>query len=304
MRRRSWFRGSPQARLGGTKPTASDSPYPEPRPHTWNRTLRRVPAALLAGLMFWPVACGSRSVAALLARLVLVPQCSHAREELIELLWPGVALAVGRNRLRRALFTLRQLLEPAEPTSASAPALLAARLSVRVAPGAFETDVQRFERCLRDSRPADAFGLFAGELLPGFYDEWIHTEQLRLAALFKRAGAGANGAGTAGAGAACSTTSNCRPMASARSWKRWHRRALPTKPSRWPACWPPARDPERAVQIAAFAQAFWRTRLGPSRPASACRPPPTTASCFAGGAWQRAGSMRSASTPWARPKRP
>ena len=65
-----------------------------------------------------------------------------------------------------------------------------------------------------------------------------------------------------------------------------------------------ARDSERAVQIAAFAQAFWRTRLGPSRPASACRPPPTTASCFAGGAWQRAGSMRSASTPCARPKRP
>ncbi len=129
---------------------------------------------------------GSRSVAALLARLVLFPQRSHAREELIELLWPGVALAAGRNRLRQALFTLRQLLELPGPASATTPALLADRLSVRVAPGAFETDVQRFERCLREGRPADAFGLYAGELLPGFYDEWIHTERLRLATLFER----------------------------------------------------------------------------------------------------------------------
>ena len=36
----------------------------------------------------------------------------HAREELIDLVWPGVALDVGRNRLRQALFTLRQWLEP------------------------------------------------------------------------------------------------------------------------------------------------------------------------------------------------
>ena len=138
---------------------------------------------------------GNRSVAALLARLVLFPQRSHAREELIELLWPGVALLAGRNRLRQALFTLRQLLEPTGPTSTSAPmpapapALLADRLSVRVAPGAFETDVLRFEHCLREGRPAQALGLYAGELLPGFYDEWIHAERLRLATLFERASA-------------------------------------------------------------------------------------------------------------------
>ena len=133
---------------------------------------------------------GSHSVAALLARLVLFPQRSHAREELVELLWPGVALAVGRNRLRQALFTLRQLLEPPRlaSTLAAAPALLADRLSVRVAPGVFDTDVQRFEHCLRDGQPAQALGLYAGELLPGFYDEWIHAERLRLATLFERAG--------------------------------------------------------------------------------------------------------------------
>jgi predicted ATPase len=130
---------------------------------------------------------GSRSVAALLARLALYPQRSHAREELIELLWPGVTLDVGRNRLRQALFTLRQWLEPPGPVPA--PVLVADRLSVRVVSGAFDCDALRFERCVREGRHAQALALYVGELLPGFYDEWIHDERLRLAALFERASA-------------------------------------------------------------------------------------------------------------------
>lgn len=132
---------------------------------------------------------GSRSVAALLARLALHPQRSHAREALIELLWPGVELDVGRNRLRQTLFTLRQLLEPPGPVAA--PVLLADRLSVRVVPGAIECDVSLFERCVREGRHAQALRLYGGELLPGFYDEWIDDERVRLAALFDRASAAA-----------------------------------------------------------------------------------------------------------------
>ena len=128
---------------------------------------------------------GSRGVGALLARLALYPQRSHAREELIELLWPGVELDTGRNRLRQALFTLRQLLEP--PGVVAAPVLIADRLSVRVVPGAMDCDVAQFERSLREGRHAQALALYAGELLPGFYDDWIDEERLRLAALFERA---------------------------------------------------------------------------------------------------------------------
>ena len=53
----------------------------------------------------------SRPIAMLLARLALEPQRRHAREELIDLLWPDVDLDVGRNRLRQVLSTLRRLLE-------------------------------------------------------------------------------------------------------------------------------------------------------------------------------------------------
>jgi DNA-binding SARP family transcriptional activator len=56
----------------------------------------------------------SRPIAMLLARLALQPDRRHAREELIDLLWPEVELEVGRKRLRQALSTLRRLLEPSD----------------------------------------------------------------------------------------------------------------------------------------------------------------------------------------------
>jgi len=145
----------------------------------------------------------SRSVGTLLARLALFPQRSHAREELIDLIWPGVALDVGRNRLRQSLFTLRQWLEPASPLGASgphpAPVVLADRLSLRVVPGAIDCDVQAFEHSVRDGQPARAVSLYTGELLPGFYDDWVQAERSRLAALFDRACAAGVAASVPGA---------------------------------------------------------------------------------------------------------
>ncbi len=126
----------------------------------------------------------SRAIVALLSRLTLYPQRAHAREELVELLWPGVALAVGRNRLRQALFTLRALLDP--PGAIAASSVLADRLSVRAAPGAFSCDVLQFERAARAGHAAEARALYGGELLPGFYDDWINEERQRLAALYDR----------------------------------------------------------------------------------------------------------------------
>jgi len=124
----------------------------------------------------------SRAVTALLARLALWPERMHAREELVELLWPGVELAVGRNRLRQALSALRSLLEgPGQPR-----VLLADRLGVRVAPAAFDCDAREFETHLRAGRLAEAAACYRGELLPGFYDTWIDDERCRLAALAER----------------------------------------------------------------------------------------------------------------------
>ena len=127
----------------------------------------------------------SRAVTALLARLALAPERAHAREELIELLWPGVALGVGRNRLRQALSTLKGILEPAGRWPAQ-PVLQADRISVRVVPASLACDAVRFERSVRAGQVDAARALYRGELLPGFYDDWIDEERLRLAALHER----------------------------------------------------------------------------------------------------------------------
>ncbi len=113
----------------------------------------------------------SRAAALLLARLALQPKRQHPREELVELLWPGVELDVGRNRLRQTLSTLRALLETEE-----APLFNADRLQISLLPGALTSDVQDFEA----SRSHAHYG---GELLPGHFDDWVVTERHRLAAL-------------------------------------------------------------------------------------------------------------------------
>lgn len=126
----------------------------------------------------------SRAVAALLARLALAPERAHPREELIELLWPGVGLAVGRNRLRQVLSTLKGMLElPGVPGAA---VLQADRQSVRCLPGALACDARQFEQFVKAGRHAEALALYRGELMPGYYDEWIGEERQRLAALHER----------------------------------------------------------------------------------------------------------------------
>ena len=125
----------------------------------------------------WP----SRAVAALLARLALAPHRDHPREELIELLWPGVSLDKGRPRLRQALSLLRSLLR-----SAPGPwpeVLLADRHAVRLTAHAVSCDVLRLEQHLAAGEQAAAQALYIGELMPGYYDDWIVAERHRLEAL-------------------------------------------------------------------------------------------------------------------------
>lgn len=124
----------------------------------------------------------SRAAAQLLARVALAPDRLHPREELVELLWPGVALDVGRNRLRQALSTLKALLEAEGET----PVILADRLGVRAAPGALSCDAVDFERHLRGGDWARAEQAYRGELMPGYYDDWVIEERGRLATLAER----------------------------------------------------------------------------------------------------------------------
>lgn len=132
-----------------------------------------------------------RSASALLACLAIAPRRGHAREELVERLWPGVAPAVSRNRLRHTLSILRAVLRGPDAT----PAIEADRMAIRLVDGALSCDAVRFEALAREGRAAEALALYQGELLPGHYGDWANDERRRLAALADRLAAAAQPGG-------------------------------------------------------------------------------------------------------------
>ena len=124
----------------------------------------------------------SRAAMALVSRLAMAPGRAHGREELAALLWPEADLTTGRSRLRQTLSLLRSILEP----PGAEPMIHADRRVLRCAPGALWCDVAAFEQYFRAGRQAEAHALYGGELLPGFYDEWVVDERQRLQALADR----------------------------------------------------------------------------------------------------------------------
>jgi predicted ATPase/class 3 adenylate cyclase len=128
----------------------------------------------------------TQKIAALLAFLAYHLEKSHSRDALIDLLWPDADPKAGRNSLSVALSSLRNQLEPpGVPTGA---VLIADRASVRLNPQMVSTDVAALRECLATAERAggrtervaaleDAVGLYSGELLPGFYEEWVLQER-------------------------------------------------------------------------------------------------------------------------------
>ena len=128
----------------------------------------------------------TQKTGALLAYLAYHLQQSHPREVLMELLWPESEPDAGRNGLRVALSSLRRQLEP--PGVPAGALLQTDYLSVRLNPAAISTDVNEFEVALQSAKKAhnsaevrryleQAVDLYAGRLLPGYYQDWIAQEQ-------------------------------------------------------------------------------------------------------------------------------
>ena len=134
--------------------------------------------------------------AALLAFLAYHLDRSHPREVLIDLLWPDHEIEAGRNCLSVALSSLRSQFEG--PDVPARTVIVADRASVRLNPDTVTTDVHDFRRQLRNAAKSDnpaekamlldaAVSLFAGQLLPGFYEDWVSGQQSHLTELFFQA---------------------------------------------------------------------------------------------------------------------
>jgi predicted ATPase/DNA-binding SARP family transcriptional activator len=130
-----------------------------------------------------------RRAGALLSCLVMRAPHPVPREELLALLWPKEPSDTARNRLRVLLSSLRRSLVPTD--AASACVLAIERHAVRLVSSAFTSDYHDFLEALRAARTADeieailllekAISLYQGELLVGFYDDWILIERRRMA---------------------------------------------------------------------------------------------------------------------------
>lgn len=132
----------------------------------------------------------TQKCASLLAYLAYHLGRAHKREVLAELLWPERPPKAGRTNLSTALSSLRRQLEP--PGVPAGAIIEGDRFAVQLNPEVVTTDVAEFQSALRAADSADgptergqllgdAVGLYEGELLPGFYEDWVVIEQRKLA---------------------------------------------------------------------------------------------------------------------------
>src|SRR5262249_28317572 len=125
----------------------------------------------------------------LLSYLAYYAHRRHPREQLTELLWQGSTPGSSRLNLRVTLAALRAELGEV------AGFLIADRVSVGLDSASFATDVSECEAALpavatatdedlRQRHLTTAVSLYRGELLEGFYEDWISPERARLAERF------------------------------------------------------------------------------------------------------------------------
>jgi DNA-binding SARP family transcriptional activator/predicted ATPase len=112
---------------------------------------------------------------ALLAYLLLNRHAPQRRQEIAFRFWPDSNESQARTNLRKLLHTLRQLLPDADTY------LRFTSESVHWQANApYTFDVALVEEALEQDRNAEAVRYYKGDLLPGFYDDWIVVARERL----------------------------------------------------------------------------------------------------------------------------
>jgi DNA-binding SARP family transcriptional activator/predicted ATPase len=128
----------------------------------------------------------SRPAQSLFAYLTMHPGITQRRERLASLLWPETNESNARSYLRQALWRLRKALESGGLNSEDF--LLISNINVTFhAEGEYWLDAKQLLKG-DERKPLDELieivDLYRGELLPGFYDEWVLSERERLQAAY------------------------------------------------------------------------------------------------------------------------
>jgi DNA-binding SARP family transcriptional activator len=136
-----------------------------------------------------PVDIPSRPAQSLLAHLILTAGTPHRREQLAGLLWPDATEANARSNLRHTLWRIRKALGTESNTKREY--LVADELVIAFDSEAdYWLDAALLAEKLAETATLDGLitsvSTYGGELLPGFYEEWVILERERLKAAFER----------------------------------------------------------------------------------------------------------------------
>ena len=127
----------------------------------------------------------SRAGQSLLAYLMLTVGTAHRREKLAGILWPDTTDENARKNLRQELWRIRKAISTGQP--AEKEYLLADEITLTFnRDSEYWLDVSQIERPDLDLPSLIVnLSLYQGELLPGFYDEWVAIDRERIQAIFE-----------------------------------------------------------------------------------------------------------------------
>jgi predicted ATPase/DNA-binding SARP family transcriptional activator len=132
-----------------------------------------------------PITISSRPAQSLFAYLILSAGTSHRREKLAGLFWPESLEETARDNLRHALWRVRKTLESGSSTRF----LHADDLTIKFESSSdYWLDVAELEKVGENASADELIAVlsqYQGELLPGFYDEWVMLEREHLASIFE-----------------------------------------------------------------------------------------------------------------------
>src|SRR6266511_3816427 len=133
-----------------------------------------------------PVVIPSPSGQSLLAYLVLTAGTAQRREKIAGTIWPDTSDENARKNLRQELWRIRKAISAQHLTTAD-DYLLADEFTLTFNRDAdYWLDVAILERQELDPQSlTSSLSLYQGELLPGFYDDWIILERERIQAIFE-----------------------------------------------------------------------------------------------------------------------
>ncbi|MFN8439345.1 MAG: tetratricopeptide repeat protein [Caldilineaceae bacterium] len=128
----------------------------------------------------------SRPAQSLLAWLLLSAGVAHRREKLAGTLWPDSEESSARRNLRQTLWQIRRALGPASETL-----LRIDDFTIAFNPQSnYWLDAAEIARPIDDKTSLEAqiaaLSAYSGELLPGFYEDWVNLEREQLQAHFER----------------------------------------------------------------------------------------------------------------------